>query len=47
MALVSLVSIFVDLTKTTHSWGSQFVVIIFSFKIYTENCNFVGTGIRG
>ena len=30
----------------THSWGSKFVAIVFSFIIYTENHLFVGTGIR-
>ena len=31
----------------THSWGSKFVAIVFSFIIHTENYSFVGTGIRG
>ena len=31
----------------THSWGSKFVDIVFSFIIHTENHLFVGTGIRG
>ena len=31
MALFSWVPIFVDLTKIKHSWGSQFVAIVFSF----------------
>ena len=31
----------------THSWGSKFVAIVFSFIIHTENYNFVGNGIRG
>ena len=31
----------------THSWGSKFVAIVFSFIFYTENYHFVGTGIRG
>ena len=30
-----------------YSWGSKFVVIIFSFIIRKENYHFVGTGIRG
>ena len=31
----------------THSWGSKFVAIVFSFIIHTENYPFMGTGIRG
>ena len=31
----------------THSLGSNFVPIVFSFIIHTENYHFVGTGIRG
>ena len=42
----SSVSIFVDWAKVTHSWGSKFVVIPFSFKIHTENCFFAGTRFR-
>ena len=37
MALFSWVPIFVDLTKMTHSWGSKFVAIVFSFIIHTES----------
>ena len=46
MALFLWVRVFVDWTKMTHSWGSKFVVIIFSFIIHTENFHFVCTGIR-
>ena len=31
----------------THSRGSKFVDIVFSFIMHTENYHFVGTGIRG
>ena len=31
----------------THSWGSKFVAMVFSFIIHTENYHFVGIGIRG
>ena len=31
----------------THSWGSKFVAIVFSFISHTEKYHFVGTGIRG
>ena len=47
MPLFSWVPIFVDLTKITHSSGSEFVAIVFSFIIHTENRYFVGTRIRG
>ena len=30
-----------------YSLGSKFVDVIFSFINHTENCSFVGTGIRG
>ena len=38
---------FVDCSTFTHSLGSKFVVIMFSFIIHTENCYLVGTEIRG
>ena len=41
------VLIFMNLTKMTHSWGSKFVAILFSFIIHTENHKFVGIVIRG
>ena len=47
MALFSWVPIFVDLRKIKYSWGSKFVVIVFSFIIHTETRNFVGAEIRG
>ena len=47
VALFSWVPIFVHVTKMAHSWGSEFVVIVFSFIIHKENHHFVGTGIRG
>ena len=31
----------------THSWGSKFVAIVFSFIIHTENYNSLGTRIHG
>ena len=31
----------------THSCGSEFMAIVFSFIIHTENYHFVGTEIRG
>ena len=47
VALFWWLPIFVDWTKMTHSWGSQFVAIAFSFIIHTENHQFVGTVIHG
>ena len=47
MPLFSMVSIFVDWTKITHSWGSKFVAIVFSYIIHTRNCYLVDTRIRG
>ena len=47
MALFSWVSIVMDRTEITHSWGSKFVAIIFSFIPHTKNSYFMGTGIRG
>ena len=44
---VKHVPIFVDWTKMTHSWGSKFMAIVFSFIIHTENYYLVGTGICG
>ena len=37
ITLFSWVPIFVDSTKMTHSWGSKFVTIVFSFIIHAEN----------
>ena len=31
----------------THSWGSKFVAIVFSFINHTENHYFMGAGIHG
>ena len=42
MPLFSWVPIFVDWTKITHSWGSNFVAILFSFIIDTEKSLFRG-----
>ena len=47
LALFLWVPIFMDFTKQTHSRGSTFVDIVFSFIIHAENHDFVGTGIRG
>ena len=47
MALFSWVPSFVDRTEMTHSWGSEFVVIVFSFIIHIENYPFECIGIRG
>ena len=33
MALLSTVSIFVDITKLTRAWGFKFVAMVFSFII--------------
>ena len=48
MALCSSVPMFVDQTKMTHSWGSKFVVLKFSFMTHTERLLFLlSTGICG
>ena len=31
----------------THSWGSKFMAIVFSFIFHTENYHFMGIGIHG
>ena len=46
-ALFSWVLIFVDCAKITHSLGSQFMALAFSYIIHTENRFFVGTRFRG
>ena len=38
---------FRGLNKITHSWGSKFMAIVFSFIIHTEKSYFLGTRIRG
>ena len=47
MALFSWVPIFVDWANMTHSWGSKFVAIAFSYIIHTENRFFLGTRFCG